>query len=132
MVEFAGVKIKLNGKEYILPTLSLGACANFSAFLKLQSLVKKLKNLQNSENKDPIEMFATLDLIEEDFKNISELLYLALSRNYQDITLEFVENNLNPITAFNMIPYLITETETIEEKQDELRKNVRKQSQKQA
>jgi hypothetical protein len=132
MVEFAGVKIKLNNVEYILPTLSLGACANFSAFVKLQSLIKKLKGLQNLEKADPLEMFAALDLTEEDFKNIAELLYLSLSRNYQDITLEFVENNINPLTAFNMIPYLINETTTIEEKQDELRKNVRRQPQKQA
>lgn len=73
---YEGEAIKIRGKEYIVPGLSLG---------QIERMADKIQSITESGDKLSKEMMAT----------ISEISHAALSRNYPDMTLIEVKDMLD-------------------------------------
>lgn len=73
---YEGESIKIGGKEYIVPGLSLG---------QMEEMTDKIEKLEGIGDK----------LTKEMVQLISEICHAALSRNYPGLTLEEVKNILD-------------------------------------
>lgn len=118
--KFKGVDIYLAGEKFILPALSPYAYAKADAGAKIKVIQKGIEQLQQTQD------FGGLS--PEVFMNLVELTWLALKRNYPDITMDEVGEGLSDgMTAVGLLQYLISQDEEVQQKikdRVELEKNV--------
>lgn len=118
--KFKGVDIYLAGEKFILPALSPYAYAKADAGAKIKVIQQGIEQLQQTQD------FGGLS--PEVFMNLVELTWLALKRNYPDITMDEVGEGLSDgMTAVGLLQYLISQDEEVQQKikdRVELEKNV--------
>lgn len=122
--KFKGVEIEIAGEKYILPALSPYAYAKADAGAKIKVIQQGIEQLQKTQD------FGGLS--PEVFMNLVELTWLALKRNYPDITQDEIGEGLpDGMAAVGMLQHLISQDEDVQQKikdRVELEKNVLRRS----
>jgi hypothetical protein len=84
-VKYEGESIKIGGKDYVLPGLSVG---------QSRKLIPKLE--QKKDN----------DTVADQMSLFVEIVQSALSRNYPSITAELIEEGLTPGELAGLVGYV--------------------------
>lgn len=118
-IRFAGKKIMLGGKEYVLPPLGINAYRKHDAFQKLQLVQDAMGKLQedNKIGEFPIEALDT----------VVELIHLALKRNYPDVDEAFLYDALDFDACNGIIPLLVSQNAKAYTEMTEHAKNAQEQ-----
>lgn len=118
--KFKGIEIELAGKKFSLPPLSPYAYAKDDAGAKIKVIQQGIEQLQQTQD------FGGLS--PEVFMNLVELTWLALKRNYPEITMDEVGEGISDgMTAVGLLQYLISQDENVQQQikdRMELEKNV--------
>lgn len=113
--KFKGVEIELAGEKYIMPPLPIKAFSKGDASAKLKLINDDVKKMQSGE----------LDFSQEAVSGLVSLVTVALQRNYPGIDESAVEDGVEDIMAlFKYIQPLISQSDDVKKKMDEVRKNV--------
>ena len=112
--KFKGVEIELAGEKYIMPPLPIKAFSKGDASAKLKLINDDVKKMQSGE----------LDFSQEAVSGLVSLVTVALQRNYPGIDESAVEDGVEDIMAlFKYIQPLISQSDDVKKKMDEVRKN---------
>jgi hypothetical protein len=113
--KFKGVEIELAGEKYIMPPLPIKAFSKGDASAKLKLINDDVKKMQSGE----------LDFSQEAVSGLVSLVTVALQRNYPGLDESAVEDGVEDIMAlFKYIQPLISQSDDVKKKMDEVRKNV--------
>ena len=109
LMKFRGVEIDIAGEIYILPPLSPFAYAKANAGAKIKVIQDGIKEMQGAQD------FGGLN--PEVFMNLVELTWLALRRNYPDITEDEIGEGLSDgMVALGLLQYLISQDAEVQAK----------------
>lgn len=112
--KFKGVEIELAGEKYIMPPLPIKAFSKGDASAKLKLINDDVKKMQSGE----------LDFSQEAVSGLVSLVTVALQRNYPGLDESAVEDGVEDIMAlFKYIQPLISQSDDVKKKMDEVRKN---------
>ena len=112
--KFKGVEIELAGEKYIMPPLPIKAFSKGDASAKLKLINDDVKKMQSGE----------LDFSQEAVSGLVSLITVALQRNYPGLDESAVEDGVEDIMAlFKYIQPLISQSDDVKKKMDEVRKN---------
>lgn len=113
--KFKGVEIELAGEKYIMPPLPIKAFSKGDASAKLKLINDDVKKMQSGE----------LDFSQEAVSGLVSLVTVALQRNYPGLDESAVEDGVEDIMVlFKYIQPLISQSDDVKKKMDEVRKNV--------
>ena len=115
-----GQDVKIGTTTYVMPDLSYGAYEDHDAFAKIINIGVALDKHKANPLGQPVPKII--------FSDIRELIFMALQRNYPDLTMEELKEELGLGSALLAISLLINrEMEINELLAAEIEKNVSKQ-----
>lgn len=100
-VKFVGTKINIDNQVFVMPTLSIGQHKRHNVMKQIKEVQKVFSSL-NDEGKEEIDFNGALD-------KVVNLVHLALTRNYPDISKEFIEDNLDFEDIMTLLALLNTQ-----------------------
>ncbi|MDF2563678.1 MAG: hypothetical protein K0Q53_73 [Massilibacillus sp.] len=87
-LKYKGQEVEFGDKKYVMPDLPYVAYEEFDAFEKIAKTVMSVAEMESAPFLKPLK--------KEVFANIRELLYLAIRRNYPELTEEEFKDQINP------------------------------------